>query len=209
MPDLCGKRLPFMGHVWFTISINLLFACVATREGARMGLRMIDDAHLDAVTARHRNIAEGGPPAAMRRQLVESLYLEAMVLADEVRSYFERGGQQERMLLVPVVRIGYSCESLKATTRLMHVIAWLLTQRAVDAGEIGEEEARNHDLLLADAVPSDPEMCRKLPDTARLLIASSEQLYKRTLRLQELFLNGASTTENPVHEMMYRLQSSY
>lgn len=145
----------------------------------------------------------------MRRQLVESLYTEAMVLADEVRSYFERDGQEERRMLGPMVRIGYSCESLKTTTRLMHVIAWLLTQRAIDAGEIDAEEAGNHDRLLGDAVPSDAEVCRKLPDSARLLIASSEQLYKRTLRLQELFLSGVSVAENPVHEMLHRLQNSY
>lgn len=170
---------------------------------------MMEDTPLDAATARHDLASESRPPAAMRRQLVESLYTEAMVLADEVRSYFERDGQEERRQLGPMVRIGYSCESLKTTTRLMHVIAWLLTQRAIDANEIDEEEAGNHDRLLGDAVPSDPDICRKLPDSARLLIASSEQLYKRTLRLQELFLNGTSTAENPVHEMLHRLQSSY
>lgn len=170
---------------------------------------MIDDTRHDAAIAPHNALAIEVPPAALRRQLVESLYTEAMLLADEVRSYFERDGQAERMLLAPMERIGYSCESLKTTTRLMHVIAWLLTQRAIDAGEIGENEAGNHDRLLGDAVPSDVDVCRKLPDSARLLIVSSEQLYKRTLRLQELFLSGVPTSENPVHEMMHRLRNSY
>lgn len=170
---------------------------------------MIEDTPIDAAVAAEALAIESRPPAAMRRQLVESLYTEAMILADEVRSYFERDGQEERRLLSPMLRIGYSCESLKTTTRLMHVIAWLLTQRAIDAHEIDAEEAGNHDRLLGDAVPSDPDLCRQLPDSARLLIASSEQLYKRTLRLQDLFLNGVSTAENPVHEMMHRLQSNY
>lgn len=170
---------------------------------------MIDDTGLDALLQVESGDLIGAPPAELRRQLVESLYTEAMLLADEVRSYFERDGQEDRLSLPPVVRIGYSCESLKTTTRLMHVIAWLLTQRAIDAGEIGSEEVGNHDRLLGDAVPSDQEVCRKLPDAARLLIASSEQLYKRTLRLQDMLAAGQPMLQSPVHHLLQRLHSTY
>src|SRR3546814_14727448 len=34
-------------------------------------------------------------------------------------------------------QIGLACESLKTTTRLMHVIAWLLHRRAMFAGDPG------------------------------------------------------------------------
>ncbi len=148
-------------------------------------------------------------PTLLRRSLVESLYAEAMMLADDARDYFESAGMEHRPRLDPLVRIGYSCESLKTTTRLMHVIAWLLTQRAISAGEITEEEAGSHDRLLGDAVPSDPAICAELPDPARLLIASSEQLYKRTLRLQEQFLEGRPPVGSPVHQMFERLQTVY
>ena len=73
--------------------------------------------------------------AELTPKLVDSLYVEAMVLADEARSYFDSAARDDRMELDPVDRVGFSCESLKVTTRLMHVIAWLLTQRAVTAGE--------------------------------------------------------------------------
>lgn len=166
---------------------------------------MTDDVPTDFTT-----LAEGdAAPAALRRSLIESLYTEAMVLADEARGYFESAGQEQRHQLDPLSRIGYSCESLKTTTRLMHVIAWLLTQRAINAGEISEQEAGSHDRLLGDAVPSDAAVCAKLPDQARLLIASSEQLYKRTLRLQEQFLGGRPPLDSPVHHMLAQLQSRY
>ena len=60
-------------------------------------------------------------------KLIDGLYVEAMVLADEARSYFDTGGRDDRLALDPLDRVGFSCESLKVTTRLMHVIAWLLT----------------------------------------------------------------------------------
>ncbi|MBE7186568.1 MAG: DUF1465 family protein, partial [Methylobacterium mesophilicum] len=81
------------------------------------------------------------PEARIHRRLIDSLYTEAMVLADEARHYFDEDGRREREALDPLVRVGFSCESLKVTTRLMHVIAWLLTRRAVEAGELTAEAA--------------------------------------------------------------------
>ena len=156
--------------------------------------------------------ADGGAgvmPVALRRAVIESLYTEAMILADEVRAYFESSGLEQRQTLDPLLRIGFSCESLKTTTRLMHIIAWLLTQRAINAGEITEVEARAHDRMLDDAVPSDTQICASLPDQARLLIVSSEQLYKRTLRLQEQFLSGVAPVDSPVHHLFARLSQAY
>ena len=48
-------------------------------------------------------------------RLVESLYVEAMVLADEVRSYFDETGRIEREALPPLERVAFSCESLKVS----------------------------------------------------------------------------------------------
>ena len=88
-------------------------------------------------------------------KLIDSLYTEAMVLADEARAYFDRQGRDERLELDPVVRVGFSCESLKVTTRLMHIIAWLLTQKAVEAGELSQSQARAPQRRLGEAAESD------------------------------------------------------
>ena len=53
---------------------------------------------------------------------------------------------------------GFACESLKVTTRIMHIVAWLLTQRAVETGEIPEREGRRPERRLGHAAESDPEI---------------------------------------------------
>jgi regulator of CtrA degradation len=49
-------------------------------------------------------------------KLIDSLYVEAMVLADEARAYFDQNGRGDRLGLEPILRVGFSCESLKVTT---------------------------------------------------------------------------------------------
>ena len=39
---------------------------------------------------------------AIHRHLIDALYVEAMVLADEARSYFDDGGRLEREALAPM-----------------------------------------------------------------------------------------------------------
>ena len=80
--------------------------------------------------------------ARITSRLIDSLYTEAMLLADEARSYFDDAGRDDRNTLEPFVRVGFACESLKVTTRIMHIVAWLLTQRAVETGELPGKEGR-------------------------------------------------------------------
>ena len=94
-------------------------------------------------------------------KLVDALYVEAMVLADEARSYFDTQGRDDRLSLDPVDRVGFSCESLKVTTRLMHVIAWLLTQRAVAAGELSRAQAGETERRLGAGAGHRPRAVRR------------------------------------------------
>ena len=119
----------------------------------------------------------------MTARLVDSLYTEAMVLADEARGYFDEIGRAERDGLTPIERVAFSCESLKVTTRLMHVIAWLLTRKAVAAGEIPERDAGHDSRRLGQAADSDPAAVEALPETARSIVAASIDLYDRIARI--------------------------
>jgi regulator of CtrA degradation len=143
----------------------------------------------------------------MTAKLIDSLYVEAMLLADEARAYFDRHGREERLALDPLIRVGFSCESLKVTTRLMHVIAWLLTQRAVEAGEITLQQARTPARRLGDAAESDEELLQKLPEGALALVQASRDLYARVQRLEE----GSWTPEpqaSPARSLLSRLERS-
>jgi regulator of CtrA degradation len=143
-------------------------------------------------------------------KLIAGLYTEAMVLADEARSYFDRHGREERDSLDPLVRVGFSCESLKVTTRLMHVIAWLLTQRAVEAGEISRRQSRSPARRLGEAPDTDESLLPKLPENAVALILASRELYARVKRLDDG--GGAEPAEphaSPARSLLSRLERSF
>jgi len=119
----------------------------------------------------------------IHRRLIDTLYIDAMVLADEARGYFDQRGRADRDSLDPIARVCFSCESLKVTTRLMHVIAWLLTQRAVDAGEMAAREALDPSRRLGPAPVSDLDAVQTMPKAAKGLIEASTELYRRVERL--------------------------
>ncbi len=119
----------------------------------------------------------------LHRRLIDSLYGESMLLADEARAYFDEVGRDERDGLDPFVRVGFSCESLKITTRLMHVIAWLLTQRAIQAGELDVKDALDPARRLGDGPITDTVLLEALPKRARNLIDSSTDLHRRVALL--------------------------
>jgi regulator of CtrA degradation len=141
-------------------------------------------------------------------KLIGSLYTEAMLLADEARSYFDSNGRADRDSLAPIDRVGFSCESLKVTTRLMHVIAWLLTQRAVEAGELSRHHARRPARRLGDAPDSDEALLPRLPASALALVNASRDLYARVKRLDEAGGLGPEPQASPARSLMSRLERS-
>jgi len=159
-----------------------------------------DIMNLDAVNPNGRR-------TELTPKLVDSLYVEAMVLADEARSYFDMSARDERDALDPLTRVGFACESLKVTTRLMHIIAWLLTQRAVSAGEISRDEARTPDRRMGEAPRTDHLLALKFPDAARLLIQQSEELYDRCRRLDRI-REEPGFEVSPARSLMSRLERS-
>ncbi|MGH6614156.1 DUF1465 family protein [Sphingomonas sp.] len=146
--------------------------------------------------------------ARIHRRLIDTLYVDAMVLADEARSYFDEGGREERETLDPLARVSFSCESLKVTTRLMHIIAWLLTQRAVDAGELQARDALDPSRRLGPAPMSETAAIMAMPPQAQALIASSTELYRRVARLDDAQADQ-QVMESPARSMFDRLATAF
>lgn len=145
------------------------------------------------------------PEARITPRLVDSFYTEAMLLADEARSYFDDAGRDERCALDPFVRVNFACESLKVTTRIMHIVAWLLTQRAIETGEIAFKDGRRPERRLGHAQESDPTVVERLPEAAQRLVGASTDLYQRVKRLDE----GSFAEEppaSPARALMGRLE---
>lgn len=144
--------------------------------------------------------------------VIDSLYQEAMDLAEEARDYFDRVGQWDRQQLSPMDRVLFSCESLKVTTRLMHVISWLLVRKAVLAGEMPEHEALAPDRRLGRATRTDPNdqlRIRSLPSQALQLVLRSQELHDRLHRL-DLNLAGDEAPDSAgARALLRQLQSSF
>lgn len=116
----------------------------------------------------------------LSKPIIEALYCEALVLADEVRAAFDlapRRCEQEDL-----VRIALSCEGLRTTTRMMHVLAWLLNHRAYFAGELSDYQLRRHGVLPPDRA-ADPDQLALLEPATCALIRETEALHGRIARL--------------------------
>ena len=138
------------------------------------------------------------PAGGMTEKLVNTLYMESMVLADEARSYFDQLGRDARAEMTPLQRVSFSCESLKVTTRLMHSIAWLLSRRS----------QQGNANPLAAAAPSDEATVSSLPGEAQHLIRSSEDLYERVHKLDRK-LSQSSSSPNPTQFLRERLEQAF
>lgn len=120
----------------------------------------------------------------LSRPIIEALYTEALVLADEVRAVFAAGTREPFAGEDAFVRLALSTEGLKTTTRMMHVLAWLLNQRALFQGELSENQVRLHGALPPDRISDDSQLALLEPET-RELIADTERLHQRIARLDE------------------------
>ncbi len=151
------------------------------------------------------NESELLPQPAMTSRLIDSLYTEAMLLADEARAYFDQAGRDERPTLEPFARVGFACESLRVTTRIMHIVAWLLTQRAIESGDIPQRGGHRVERRLGHAQDSDPAVIAILPDSAQKLIGASIDLYARVKRIDEGGL-ASEHGHSPARALMGRLE---
>jgi regulator of CtrA degradation len=134
-------------------------------------------------------------PATINPRIIEGLYSEALVLADEVRTAFRLSGRLDTAAREDDLgRIALSCEALRTTTRMMHAIAWLLNHRAYFMGELSEFQLRRHGKLSRDAAAADPDRLALLDPEIRDLIGASERFYARLMRLD----NGWRQTELPM-----------
>lgn len=149
----------------------------------------------------------GQGTAQIHRRLVDSLYVEAMLLADEARAYFDEIGRDERDALAALDRVAFSCESLKVTTRLMHIIAWLLTQRAVHSGELAPGDALRPSRRLGDAPETSDSVLAAMPAQAVTIMLTSIDLYRRVARLDASL--DEPVAGSPARVMMDRLAGAF
>jgi regulator of CtrA degradation len=90
----------------------------------------------------------------------------------------------------------------------MHVIAWLLTQRAVDSGELSPRDALDPARRLGDAPITEDAVIAQMPADARTLINSSIDLHRRVARLDDA-QSEPQVSDSPVQWMQARLAMAF
>jgi len=144
--------------------------------------------------------------ANLNEVIVNKLYEDGLLLADEARASFDLedsfGGARDE---TSAARAAMSCEALRTTTRMMHAIAWLLNQRAYFSGEISEFQLRRHGRLPpAQPAPSHEELALLPPHVADLVDRTVE-LYARIERLDRAWRKSFELQPAAVHRLRERL----
>jgi regulator of CtrA degradation len=116
-------------------------------------------------------------------------YDEALDLVEAARSYLSVLEPIDRRVLPVPERLRLCSETMRMTARLTQIMAWLLSQRAVQAGEISRAEALEDQQVLTEVkvcMAQDDEAWRGLPQRLVSLLDKSHRLYIRVARLDEL-----------------------
>ncbi|RKF21040.1 DUF1465 family protein [Altericroceibacterium spongiae] len=144
--------------------------------------------------------------------IIESLYQQALALAEEVRSAF--GGDDISPPPAPPSIAGNSTEDIPALARfivarqathstavLMHILAWTLNQRAFLEGTLNKAELRRHCRLPQPVLSADDlEERALLPDSLRDLVERIHAFHARILRLDRQAKRPAPVPERVQHE---------
>ena len=144
----------------------------------------------------------------INHEIIEDLYSEALLLADDARAVFDLRIGEKGDNASDSLKIALSIEGLRTTTRVMHVLAWLLNQRAFLAGELSAAQLARHNELPEER-SADPANLEALEPETRALIRESEDLHARVARLDREMRRAEEQAEAPVQAMQDRLAQAF
>jgi regulator of CtrA degradation len=116
-------------------------------------------------------------------------YDEAMALLEESRDYVSGAIESNQEHIPAGARLKAGYESMRVTSRLTQVMAWLLAQKAMHAGEITAAELASEKYALGGAsvcCGDDSAARTDLPAGLRRLLGASHGLYQRVARLDAM-----------------------
>ena len=132
---------------------------------------------------------------AFRLIVFTRTYDEALDMVVEARNYMTYMEPRENSSCHRRRDTKYTIEAMRITSRLLQVMAWLMLVRAVQRGEICQEEIQLDNNRL-----SGQEVCLGTalgdfnpPIGLRSLLDRSHDLYQRVLRLEEMVLARVAT----------------
>jgi len=162
--------------------------------------------------------AEARLLAFTKSELFAKTFREGMDLVEETAAYLDGPGRQDSKKLGRDDALTYASQSMRLTTRLMQVASWLLVQRALKEDEMTLSEARADKYRLVpeektEGTLSFSELAKDayaLPAKLLDLLARSEQLYERIMRLdRSLYGTIAAQAGNTVADQINRLEAAF
>ena len=120
---------------------------------------------------------------------LDANYEEAVGLTIEARDYLARQQGLDRSERPPLERLAMSSAAMRVTSRLTQVMAWLLVQKAVQAGEMSREDAAGEAYRLAGqdvCLDEGPLPDQPLPPAFARIDERSRRLYERVARLDAM-----------------------
>ena len=120
---------------------------------------------------------------------LDANYEEAVGLAVEARDYMAHQQGVDRSDHPPLERMAMSCAAMRVTSRLTQVMAWLLVQKAVQAGEMTREDAASEPYRLAGhevCLDEGPLPDEPLPAAFATIDQRSRLLFERVARLDAM-----------------------
>lgn len=147
------------------------------------------------------------PGRNINENIIEDLYSEALILADDARAAFDLRFNENQSDADDLTRVALSIEGLRTTTRVMHILAWLLNQRAYLSGELSEHQLERCGTLPEER-PAEPDNLARLEPETRALIEETERLHARVARLDRDWRNAAEGAP-PVAAMQGRIAKAF
>jgi len=145
-----------------------------------------------------------------------AIFRDGMALVERSAAYLDGDGRRAAKQLPPQVSVVYATESMRLTTRLLELASWLLVRRALNEGEISEEEAVAKGMRIKLRTSGRPDQISRfaeLPEGLRALIQESFQLTDRVLQLDQVLTRSANQqpdqARNPVAAQLDRLSSAF
>lgn len=127
---------------------------------------------------------------AEKPAFVNTLYDESFGLLVEARNYFQYSDTNQKATRSgpPHDRLFVNYQAMRLTSRMTQAMAWLLAQRAVQAGELTPAQACGGSYSLGgEDICTDPDghTDRRIPLPMRTLLDRSHSLYMRVWRLDQ------------------------
>jgi len=140
-------------------------------------------------------------------ELFERTHREGMDLIAEVSAYLDGIGRLESRRLSREAAADYAAESMRLTTRLMHIASWLMVQRSVREGEIRPETAAESRYRLSD--PKPPRLSPRIPEDLATFSRRADRLFERVSRMDRQMDVEVELAANPVASHLERLRSAF